>query len=50
MESLKGFALHSARATRPTTPSLRSASPYPRPRRIPTYPLASARPRAMVRR
>jgi len=28
METLKGFALHSAPAAHPATPSLRSASPY----------------------
>jgi hypothetical protein len=29
MGTLEGFALHSAPATRPATPSLRSASPNP---------------------
>jgi len=44
METLEGLALHSAPATRPSTPSLRSASPNPStpPRHPPPRSLRSA--------
>jgi hypothetical protein len=38
METLGGFALHSAPATRPASPSLRSASPNLRHHHPPCHP------------
>jgi hypothetical protein len=49
MGTLKGLAAHSAPATHPATPSLRSASPFPRPLPATHHPARCARPRALWR-